>query len=398
MSGNKVATWSQRQIQEIQNHKEWALFGAALCAVHIVTRFFWFSTFSPEISSSLVPKVCWSFLPNCELIAIPGFLKNIVGQTYLITAVVGACCFLNQKIRAGWWILLGLNLFKYVILIGDFARMGNYHYMPFVISFCFLFISRKDWLIPILIVLFYVAAGTLKLNIEWLSGANFFSSGYIGDFWLQWLCAFVVVLELVLVWGLLQKSAKVRWITLFLLACFHSYSAFIVGYFYPLVMACLLSIFPLLWWRSRFFQWRNPGKVPLIVVGIFLFCQVLPYLQKGDPVLMGRGRVFSLSMFDGSAVCSVSLLLKYENATYEIKPSDLLGFSAPRTRCNPMAFWSFARSECKKNKNIPGFVDMDFVMTSRRSTDSFFTPLVAAENFCAKESSFSLLFPNDWML
>ena len=74
-----------------------------------------------------------------------------------------------------------------------------------------------------------------------------------GARWLLWVpaflvpvaCAYVIVLESVLVFGLFSRRRWLFWGTLAQLLLFHVISYPVVGFFYPALMAALLSIFPL---------------------------------------------------------------------------------------------------------------------------------------------------------
>ena len=160
----------------------------------------------------------------------------------------------------------------------DYRFMGNYHYMPFLVSFMFLFIPQKLFFIPLLLVCFYFFAGLLKVsNLDWLTGLAFPENLDFPLFFNEniklILCFYVVCLEIIGVWCLVfiqtnckgkellntfaffrrktatkkirSRNIKTIWkiMIYFQLILFHALSYFIVGYFYPLIMFCLLSLF-----------------------------------------------------------------------------------------------------------------------------------------------------------
>jgi hypothetical protein len=79
-------------------------------------------------------------------------------------------------------------------------------------TFAFLVVPGKRDALRALITLCYFWAGTLKLNWEWVSGAGlyrpmwpFIGAGVVAA------CAYVIVLELVVSWGLLARRAWIFW-------------------------------------------------------------------------------------------------------------------------------------------------------------------------------------------
>jgi hypothetical protein len=91
--------------------------------------------------------------------------------------------------------------------------------------------------------LFYFWAGTLKVNWEWISGAAlyrplwfFTGRGVIVA------CAYVVLMELFVSWGLLARRSWIFWSAVAQLALFHVMSWAVVDFFYPILMFLLLSI------------------------------------------------------------------------------------------------------------------------------------------------------------
>ena len=57
-------------------------------------------------------------------------------------------------------------------------------------------------------------------------------------------CAYVIVLELVVSWGLLARRAWIFWAAFAQFLLFHALSWQVVGFFYPLLMFAILTIFP----------------------------------------------------------------------------------------------------------------------------------------------------------
>ena len=107
---------------------------------------------------------------------------------------------------------------------------------------------RKAQVLQALVALFYFWAGTLKLNAEWVTGAALYAKPFLVPAALvPAACVYVLVLEMVFVWGLFSSSPRWRWAVYAQLLLFHAVSWKVVGYFYPLLMFGLTAIFPLVW-------------------------------------------------------------------------------------------------------------------------------------------------------
>lgn len=394
-----IRSFIHRQINEISQSATLRYYGGFLALVHVVTYFFWFQTGSLTKTLSRTnletPALCWSFFPSCWEFQFPAGFIYASSLIYLFLGCAVSILFFSARFQKAtdlaWWSLLTLNLFKYIWLIFDYRAMGNYHYMPFLLTLCYLFAPRKQVACAWLLVSFYVAASFLKLNQEWLSGAALFRNPGIHGLTLEWMCAYVVVLEMLVVWGLLAKNKLIRTLTLIQLILFHAFSYLIVGYFYPAVMTCLLSLFPLMWFASEpppSLSFRSLHPAHIFILAIFFCAQIFPWIQGGDPALTGRGRLFALNMFDANAQCSAQIFLRFEGSTFEIQPKPSLG---PRILCDPLTYWSLAREQCRQNRNSEGFKDLDLFLSSKRTSDSSFTPQISISNFCQKDPPFSTL-------
>jgi hypothetical protein len=212
--------------------------------------------------------------------------------------------------------------------------------------FAFLFVSGKRVAIRYLVVLFYFWAGIIKLNPEWISGAALYGESLllIPDSLISAACIYVVVLELLLIFGLLSSRALWFWATLAQLAMFHLISWNIVGFYYPLLMACILSIFVLERYIRPPPQPELPGAPSLargrrvalgVLLGGFFSIQFLPYAYPGDSAITGEGRFFALHMFDAPIECQAVVLKTSKGGQQARNLSE-------RVHCDPIVFWSMA--------------------------------------------------------
>lgn len=395
-------------IAEIRSSGSLRVYGALLALTHVVTFGFWTTGKNLPAMFSQPPSsaVCWPFFEDCwRLRPLPPALVHAVVIGYGALAVIGTLLFFGHRwsARCTTWAyaaLLAMNVVKLAIFILDYRLMGNYHYMPFVISFAFLFLPEKAMVCRYLIVGFYVSAGSLKLNAEWLSGAALLRppllTGWLGDASL----AYVVLLELVLVLGLLSNRPLVLFATLGQLLVFHIYSWHIVGYFYPCIMFCLLGCFPLWFFAGvdramsladRLLHLRLM-RTTWLALALYAAAQIAPRLFPGDVALTGEGRFFALNMLDAKSQCSLLIINKQGNVHTE--RATLLHGLGVRIRCEPLVYFNVAHGMCRK---LGASGDIDLGLVSRRATDTWYQPVVSVTDMCARDLEFDVWHHNDWM-
>lgn len=269
----------------------------------------------------------------------------------------------------------------------DYRLRLNQHIMSTWVTLAFLFVPNKIQCIRLLLALFYFAAGLVKLNPEWFSGAAL--QGRLPFFQgvtLQWACAYVVVLELVLIWGLFSKKTWVRWGTWGQLMLFHAISFPVVGFFYPVLMFSLLLIFPLTWLTEEgaglSFSWRQ-YKAPLAMGLVFALTQVPWSSASGeDPALTGKGRLISLHMIDAWVECEA--VAQVHDLGKPLFQKSLLMSLPARIKCDPVVFKNRAENICKK-LHLKS-TNLDLHLKSKRSTDANYTEVLNIKNFCSQKN------------
>jgi hypothetical protein len=416
-SAQRRCTWSQVKSNlaalgfrsswgEIQNDSRLRFYGFCLALTHLLTAYSWWREDWPKAVSKGQLAICQPFFQSCSLLrifpvpVISGFLFFYAGLS-----IVTASLFIRSSlVRPAMIAFATLTIFKLAIYAQDFLLMGNYHYMPLLVSIAFVFLPQKVRMIPVLICCFYFSAGLLKLNLEWLSGSDVFHSPITG-YWLRVCSALVVWLELFFIWWILHPDRRIRFFVFGLLVLFHAYSWTIVGYFYPLTMALLLAIFPLTWYMSGRGHYTAdltatagqrfafPNKFCLT---LFLLAQLTPYLYRGDPALTGEGRFIALNMFDARAECRSFFVARYRNGRIkEVTPS--FQSVGVRVRCDPYLYYAYARSFCKSLQEDGSFIDLDWRLQNKRATSEVFESRVTLDNFCHSHTEYSLVHGNDWI-
>lgn len=387
-------------VAEIEADPALRFYGVALVATHLLTAYWLFHHDLASMVAAGGDAYCWPLIPECEsLRLLSAFQLRIAFGAYVGVALVSALAFLRPRTTVyGYLGLVALTLFKLAVVALDFRLRRNQHYMAFAASAAFLLVPNRRATLQLLLVLFYFWAGTLKLNWEWLSGAALYRP--------LWLftgrgvvvaCAYVIVLELVIVWGLLARDRRIFWSSLAQVAVFHAFSWAVVGFFYPLLMAGLLAIFPL----ARLIPMpagATTSRFPrsaLAVAAVFSLLQLSTHLYPGDTAITGEGRLFALHMFDARVVCEAkaTLALPDGNAV-EV---DLMA-GGGRTNCDPIMIRGTARNLCRKRDagELP-FSELDLSLRSRRATDETLQDVIAIERFCANPPRYHAFLHNDWI-
>lgn len=402
--------WLRANVDEIADDPALRLYGALLALSHVLSFAQWRLVQPLElyVTRSSSP-ICWPFFPTCgalRFLDAGGAVALAWG--YGALALVGATLFLLGRRRAGlaWAVLLALTALKAAIVFQDFRLRLNQHYMAGVASLVFLFLPRKREVVRVTIVLFYFWAGALKLNGEWLSGSALYNTD---AFWIKgrllpWACAYVVVLEMVMSWGLLARPAWIFWGALLQFGLFHVFSWPVVGFFYPLLMFDLLAIYPLCRWLPG----SQAGTDPLallqgraapstwVLMGGFSLLQLVPLAIPGDSALTGEGRLFAVHMFDARVECDVRYVVTLADGEQLTMggPDDL----PVRIACDPIVHWNVARNYCRRFASDRRLRQLDVYVSSRHSNETQFHPVLALEDFCARDPDYRTWWHNDWIL
>jgi hypothetical protein len=386
-------------IEEIRNDPVLRIYGGFLVLTHVLTFIFWRGTYDLIPILTAPEPVCWPFWADCfryRLLSPDGVYWLLRG--YLALSLIAGGLLTRKKwVAAAWWVFLAVNLLKLAIVLQDFQLRLNQHYMAGLACLAFLFVPGKRRFLKILIAFFYFWAGILKLDPEWLSGAALYRPvWFFTGRWLPVICTYVVVLEIVLVWGLFSRRRWLFWATLAQLLVFHVFSLPVVGYFYPTLMFLLLTIYPMDFLRPP--AEEAPEKVGIlgfVFLGVFSLAQLVSHLMPGDSALTGEGRLFGVHMFDALVQCEGFALMKRTDGTTWKK--DLHRQLAARIHCDPIVYWNRARALCRSPERGSLFTDFDLYLNSRRSTEKDLKPVIAVENFCATDPAYRIWRHNVWI-
>jgi|GEM_PF-642239 len=357
---------------------------------HVLTALHW-GPIDYFLAQTLLadPPLCWPFGFGCSqwrswFVPWSGPLLWAFGIASLVSSLL---YFSGRGLRAAWgFAALGFAL-KLLISIQDYRFSGNFHYMLNGMWLVMLFCPRKKDTALLMLVSFYVGAGLLKLNADWLQGLALIRPTFLSGAWLYLACAYVVVLELVLVWGLLSRRSFFFWSTWAQLLVFHIFSWHIVGYFYPGVMFAMLTL-PLLdrWAGGRF----DRRRVFWPAIGLFWGAQLVPWIVPGDAAVTGEGRLFSVTMLDAFVECRSFVIARTEGAAWKdlSQGSRELGV---RIGCDPLVLWNRTRPPCAAGDKL------HVAFFAKRRGEAEYAKIIDEENFCVKATDFEWLGRNSWI-
>lgn len=394
-----------RQIDEVCTDRALRWYGAALCGGSALAFLAWGRS-TGERLAHVVSAICWPFFEDCfryrpltadqitTLILVGGALSGL-----------GALLFLWRRCGQAWALLLAVNVLRTLILVQDYTLRLNQHYFLSFAALLFLFFPGKRNLLRYYLVFVYFWAGILKLNSEWLSGAALYADPlWVSKSLIPASAVYVVILECVLIWGMLSRRRWIYWTTLLQLCLFHLVSFPVVGFFYPVLMYLLLTIFPLTYFTQggpgsrSLLQSLVRGREPLTTyVFLLLFggLQLMPKLMPGDEAVTGEGRLFAIHMFDARTVCEGAIIARHADGP--VRVIEIPSIKTPRIRCDPAAYFSIARRTCWERRGDDTFIDVDFVLRSRRQTTAQLRTVVDVRGFCSQSPSYRMLRPNRWI-
>lgn len=386
------------------------IYGAVLSALHVL--FAWWILHDGHLLL-LAPgadPVCWPLVPFCESLRIfPLPVLTAIVQMHAALALAATALFARPRTAPAAMRLLALLVAVEIgILSLDFRLRRNQHYMALATTLTFLALPGRRDTLRVLIVLFYVWAGALKLDVEWLSGAALYR-----PLWLftgrgiPAACIYVVAMELVLVWGLLARRAGWFWSALAQVLVFHVFSWGIVGYFYPVLMFGILSIFPLCRIRPlpaaatssllRDFLTARAARPVYVAAALFSVLQAVPHLYPGDTALTGEGRLYGLNMFDARVECETVAKVTLADGRQRIQPLALS--RETRTRCDPLVARAGALALCRSGRvGRTAIRRLDLLVRGRRSSDPEMHTVVDVQDFCANPPAYDPFFHNAWIV
>jgi hypothetical protein len=382
------------------------LYRWATLAGHAVVLLYWTTSSSLTILTKNIEPLCWPYFQQCGQFRFEEprstTILLFIQALLIISAGVALVC---RCYRTFWITLFAINLYLFSIVSLDYRFRGNQVYMLFWVNAVLLFWSAKRWTIPLILISFYFWAGTLKINYEWLSGSVLYHDLYIIPSRFAWVaCTYVVLLEMVAIWGLIARRAWIRWLTLGQLALFHIESISQIQWFYPLLMSMLMSWFLIDWVVAKepgnlsstnLWRGRAPRSAYVLLV-IFASFQLIPYIYHGNKTLTGQGRIFALDMLEARQVCDVQAVIHHRDQTTDVVDLLLSGLP-PRKVCDPIVYYDRMTNLCRSSASDPAFGDADFVMHSKLTTDAVLTTIVDEHDFCGRHEDYKIFSNNSWM-
>jgi hypothetical protein len=404
-----MSAFISSQIEEIRADGVLRSYGACLALTHVLSVLFWMTSGAWQFMHDSGETICWPLFPWCNELRVLSPAHTQLGLVaFAAASVIVALAFLRRRWTAAAYAgLFVLTLAKVGLIALDYRLRLNQHYMAFWASFVYLLIPGKRDAVRLLLVLFYFWAGTLKVNWEWISGAAlyrplwfFTGRGVIVA------CAYVVLMELFVSWGLLARRSWIFWSAVAQVALFHVMSWAVVDFFYPVLMFLLLSIVVLdrLYPRPDDAQDRldfgsllKGGARPATYATGLLFTafQLVPYSFPGDRTITGEGRLYALHMFDARVVCDAWAIGTGANGTDA--RIDLRAGMLPRVNCDPIVVIGRAHHLCDRlgRPGVPA--NLHVMLRARRSTESELQTVIDVPSFCTSDVRYDPFRHNDWI-
>jgi hypothetical protein len=411
-----IRAYLAAQIEEIRQDRALRVYGAALAVANVVTFAHWkFMVGVPLLIGRGADPICWPFFEGCAAWQLPVGVVNDGLWGYLLLSIVTAGCFLSGRIRTGYGLLVLVNVIRVLVMLLDYRLRANQHYMLNWVLLGFLFLPGKRALAYHLLAGLYFWAGVLKLDPDWLSGRTLYKQNQL---WFHaslvpMACAYVVVLEVVMIWGIYARRASIFWAVVAQLLLFHYTSWPIVGFWYPLLMMCLIAILPL----ARLIAPPQRSMVPAthtsrrraaaVAVGALCLLQFVPRLFPGDTAVTGEGRMFALHMFDAQIECEASFTYHLADGRRVVEHRNETTKMSHRSRCDPIIYYELARRACSRVgrrtaavvpiANAAPVVDFDVRLRARRTSSPSFVDVIDIRDFCTNTPRYTFWRHNDWI-
>jgi hypothetical protein len=397
--------WFSRQIDEIRSDRALTFYGLALAVANVLTCYQWqYRSGVPQMIGGAAAPLCWPFWENCRaFLSVSGV--NRVLWAYLFLSTIAGLLFVVRRVAAAYWLLIAVNVIRTVLMLQDYRLRANQHYMLNCIVLAFLFLPGKRALLHHLIVSLYFWAGALKLDPEWLTGTALYNRDrlWVPAALVPASCVYVVVLEMAIVFGLYSRRGWIFWGTFAQLIAFHIFSWPIVGFWYPLLMFCLLSILPMTRLMhppgdSVTLSFSAPARrlaLNAAVLGTFGALQMIPRAFPGDSAITGEGRMFALHMFDALIVCEATFSDHFDGGLSRAAAVDATQRLPHRSRCDPLILFDLAKNRCRRRP--AGVIDFDVSLRSRRTSEPEYRQTIDVRNFCAANPTYDTWRHNAWI-
>jgi hypothetical protein len=375
--------------------------------LHPLTGLAWFTYKHIDALATGEDSVCWPLVPPCDRVRgllSPELVRGAV-VLYMGLGAAAAALFAWRRARPAVATFALATVLGAALYSLDYRLRLNQTYMFGWVVLALLAAPRRAQVLQALVALFYLWAGTLKLDREWVSGAALYERPFLVPAALvPAACVYVLVLEMVFVWGLFSSSPKWRWGVYAQLLVFHAVSWRVVGYFYPLLMFGLTAIYPLVWLRApgdtlTLGSLRADPHARRAVVAtaiIFSAFQLVPHLFPGDTAVTGEGRLFSLHMFDAQVQCTGGATIRSASGTLA-RAALINDHTDVRTRCDPIVLAAEANRLCRALAGRADEARVDVAMDAKRTTDEHAQPLIHVDDVCHHDLAYSVWHHNDWI-
>jgi hypothetical protein len=399
--------WLARTARAIDDDPATRPYAAILGLLHGLIGLSWWT--NKHVGALLTGEdcVCWPFWAGCDHVraALSPASVNAAVLVYIALGLASAGLFAARRPAAAIVSFVAAAALGAGIYALDYRMHQNQTYIFCWLALALLFARQKAAVLQALVALVYVWAGALKLNHEWMSGAALFAKPYfVPPALVPASCVYVVVMEMVFVWGLFAPWRWVRFAVFAQLLAFHAASWGVVGYFYPLLMAGVTAIYPLVWIRTpeqmlttaRLRSDRGLLAELACTSAVFSALQLVPRFFPGDPAVTGEGRLFALTMFQSHLECSGGATVRSSSgASSEV--ALINDHIEARLHCDPIILMAETRRLCRILVGRDD-VTVDVAIDARRGDEATFSPVIRQRDACRADTQYSPWRHNEWIV
>ncbi len=350
---------------------------------HLVTSIYWIKRKAWLLFEANNSNIsCYPFFKQCHILSFNevAYFKILFYSYFVISLFLILRLLTSNKKRWVYFLFWTLFLFKLFFICSRYNLMGNYHLMHLALCATMVINLQSSWIYRLMLCLQYFFAGLLKINLEWSSGAALVNRSYLipsNELYLYSL-SYLILFELILIWGLCSQKTYIKYLTFFQLFIIHTYSISIVGFYYPLIMiGLILPIFIFDINSRKHCDKLKPSFLAYSLPFIFILWNLFPKIASTDPAKDGEIRYFSLSMLDARVQCQIKTLkISSDGSVTSLLPPRIS--NAIRVKCDPLTYNNYLQRLCKK-QNGDTYL---FHVESRRTTETNFTNMRTYYDVC----------------
>ncbi len=341
-------------ISEIKDSKVLLYMEYILFFYFIITFHDWGYSFQLKKQAVMMGfHTCWPHFQSCgDLYLGPTGIGLGFISTFLFS-LLGFYFLLCKRFLKAHLCLLILFLIKFFFsFIYSFSLVATYDHYHMFFVFIFLFLPHKQFFLKATITFCYLLAATIKMDEGWLLAYTFGQDPIIPFFstlgFDLTLLTFIIFLSYLSLPWILFSNKKIRYYILSYFLFYHTYTIFMVGYHYNLLMVPVLFVLFGPWYKHQDIQIDRKSAAGWLFLFVLLALQFVPILIPGNQKLTGEGVRYALYMFDARRDC----VSRVSSPSFE-GDIDLYDRSRGFRSCYTYREWFFVKQVyCKQGEKV----------------------------------------------